>query len=70
MAVRGVRQQRKLPFRECLDAPRDGDWCGRRAAVVLATATAEFLDGLEAICRQVQQRRDEHLPPERRLRWR
>jgi hypothetical protein len=30
----------------------------------------EFLDGLEAICRQAQQRRDEHLPPERRLRWR
>jgi hypothetical protein len=30
----------------------------------------EFLNGLEAICRQAQRRRDEHLPPERRLRWR
>jgi hypothetical protein len=30
----------------------------------------EFLAGLEAICRQAQQRHDEHLPPERRLRWR
>jgi hypothetical protein len=27
----------------------------------------EFLDGLAAVCREVQQRRDEHQPPERRL---
>ena len=31
---------------------------------------AEFLDGLEAICREVQERQDEHRPPERRLRLR
>jgi hypothetical protein len=30
----------------------------------------EFLDGLEAICREVQERSDEHRPPERRLRLR
>jgi hypothetical protein len=30
----------------------------------------EFLAGLEAVCREVQERQDEHRPPERRLRLR
>jgi hypothetical protein len=30
----------------------------------------EFLDGLAAVCREVQERQDEHVPPERRLRLR